>query len=285
MADSTLPSDFFPAPGVVAPPGSGDPDVASTSASGDDLADIRKAARGDWEEMKAGIRNRAPSSSKKHGKKAAAATESEDEDEDEDESEDGDRAGPLCGKRFWISVAAFFVALAIVGSYQAYMWMHPQPVGCLLELARPQKFKVDVTDFFRPKVSAAMQLVLSLKNGNMLRSMLLEQCKLTVFEADTGLKLGSVQQNSLVLSPFSTTSVTLSLQGLAGALPQEEQRRLAAMFLAKKALLLTIVATASSRVREHCARRPAIVLERLHAAGTHAKRAAYAPRHIDASPC
>jgi hypothetical protein len=259
MADSTLPSDFFPAPGVVAPPGSGDPDVASTSASGDDLADIRKAARGDWEEMKAGIRNRAPSSSKKHGKKAAAATESEDEDEDEDESEDGDRAGPLCGKRFWISVAAFFVALAIVGLYQAYMWMHPQPVGCLLELARPQKFKVDVTDFFRPKVSAAMQLVLSLKNGNMLRSMLLEQCKLTVFEADTGLKLGS--------------------------LPQEEQRRLAAMFLAKKALLLTIVATASSRVREHCARRPAIVLERLHAAGTHAKRAAYAPRHIDASPC
>ena len=151
------------------------------------------------------------------------------------------------GRRFWIALAAFFCALLIVGSYQAYLWMNPQPLSCSLEVARPQKFKVDVTDFFRPKVSSALQLVLSLKNRNMLRSMLLEQCKVAVFEEETGLKLGSVQQNSLVLAPFSTTSVTLSLQGLASQLPQE-QRRLAAMFLAKKALLLTIVATASSRV-------------------------------------
>jgi hypothetical protein len=142
---------------------------------------------------------------------------------------------------------------------------------------RPQKFKVDVTDFFKPKVSAALQLVLSIKNTNMLRSMLLEQCKLTAYDAETGLKLGSTQQGSVVLSPFSTTSATISLQGLANSLPQPEQRRcaprlrsarrppllqtcpssrasralprsLAASFLSKKALLLTIVATASSRL-------------------------------------
>jgi hypothetical protein len=126
--------------------------------------------------------------------------------------------------------------------------MHPTPVSCNLELVRPQKFKVDVTDFFAPKVSAAIQLVLTVQNGNMLRSMLLEQCKLTAYEAETGLKLGSVQQGSLVVSPFSSTSVTVSLQGLAGNLPPPEQKRLASAFLAKKALLLTIVATASSRL-------------------------------------
>ena len=140
------------------------------------------------------------------------------------------------------------LALLIVGAYQAWVWFHPEPVSCSLELVRPQKFKIDVTDFFSPKVSAAVQLVLKLRNSNMMRSMLLEQCKVTAFDDETGLKLGSAQQGSLVLSPFSTTQVTVSLNQLAGALPPPEQRRLAAAFLAKKALLLTLVATASSRI-------------------------------------
>ena len=144
--------------------------------------------------------------------------------------------------------AAFFLAVVVVGGHQLWSWYHPAPVSCTLELVRPQKFKLDVTDFFHPRVSAALQLVLTLKNTNLLRSMLLEHCKLTVFEADTGLKLGSVQHSGAVLKPFATQSVTLSLKDLAGSLPQEEQRRLAGVFLANKALLLTIVATASSRI-------------------------------------
>lgn len=249
MADA--PTDFAPAdfamPGEVSAPGA--------SSADDYVAEYRSAARTDWEVMAQGLKQRqkANDADKKKGSKAKRAkkdgkgSDSEESDSDSDDKFDDDN-GPLCGRRFWIALAAFFCALLIVGSYQAYLWMNPQPLSCSLEVARPQKFKVDVTDFFRPKVSSALQLVLSLKNRNMLRSMLLEQCKVAVFEEETGLKLGSVQQNSLVLAPFSTTSVTLSLQGLASQLPQEEQRRLAAMFLAKKALLLTIVATASSRV-------------------------------------
>ena len=61
-------------------------------------------------------------------------------------------------------------------------------------------------------------------------------------------KLGATQQGALVVSPFSTTQVTVTLQQLAGALPPPEQRRIATAFLAKKALLLTIVATATSRI-------------------------------------
>jgi len=149
------------------------------------------------------------------------------------------------GRKFWLVL----LAAVIVGGYQAWSWFNPMPVSCSLEVIRPQKFKVDVTELFAPRVSAALSLVLSLKNTNMLRSMLLEECKFTAFELDTGLKLGSVQQGALVLSPLTSTSVTLSLNGLASSLPPPEQRRLAAAFLATKVLQLTIVATCSSRVR------------------------------------
>ena len=147
-----------------------------------------------------------------------------------------------------VRVRLQLVSLVLLGAMQLWLWLHPTPITCDLELIRPQKFKVDVTDFFAPKVSAALQLVLNLRNGNLLRSMLLEQCKLTAYEATTGLKLGSAQQGSLVLTPFTSTKVTVSLQQLAASLPQPDQRRLAAEFLGKKALFLTIVATASSRL-------------------------------------
>ena len=70
----------------------------------------------------------------------------------------------------------------------------------------------------------------------------------TAYDEATGLKLGSALQSSLVVSPFSTTKVTVALNSLGGNLPPPEQRQLAATFLAKKALLLTLVATASSRI-------------------------------------
>lgn len=167
---------------------------------------------------------------------------------DDELSEDMEPPVPWWRQRCCLMVLAAMLSLVVVGGYQLYCWLYPQPVTCTLDLVRPQKFKVDVTEFFAPRVSAAVQLVLSLRNRNMLRSMLLEQCKLVAYEASTGLKLGSVQQGSLVLAPFSTTQATVTLSGLASSLPGEEQRRLAVEFLGQKALLLTIVATASSRV-------------------------------------
>jgi len=163
------------------------------------------------------------------------------------ESEPEEQSTPFFAVCLRVSVVLLLV-LAVAGSYLLYGWYHPQPVSCTVDLVRPQKFKIDVTDFFTPRVSAALQLVLSLDNRNMLRSMLLEQCKLTVFDAETGLKLGTSQQNSLVLDPFKRTAVTVTMPGLAGSLPPPEQRRLAGTFLGKKALLLTVVATASSRL-------------------------------------
>ena len=130
-----------------------------------------------------------------------------------------------CGPRCCILL--LFVMLALGASYQLWVWFHPAPVSCNLDLIRPQKFKVDVTDFFAPRVSAALQLVLSLSNTNMLRPMLLEQCKVTAYEDETGLNLGSAQQGLLILSPLSTTQVTVALNSLAGSLSPLEQRRLA----------------------------------------------------------
>ena len=100
---------------------------------------------------------------------------------------------------------AQLAVLVLFGCVQLWMWLNPTPLSCDLELIRPQKFKVDVTDFFAPKVSAALQLVLNVRNNNMLRSMLLEQCTLVAYEAATSLKLGSAQQGSLVIAPFTTT--------------------------------------------------------------------------------
>lgn len=140
------------------------------------------------------------------------------------------------------------LSVLVFGAYQLYLWLYPTPLSCSLDLVRPQKFKVDVSDFFAPRVSAALQLVLNVRNSNMMRSMLLEHCKITAYDSETGAKLGSTQQGSIVLSPFQSTKVTISMPGLASSLPQPEQRRLAAAFLSKKALLLTLVATASSRL-------------------------------------
>ena len=206
----------------------------------------------DWSNAMSNLRERRQANSR-HAPRAAADGYYDDDDDDEDALDstysERDRAPPRISRRTcWVTLGSFLVSALIVSSYQLWMWFHPTPVSCDLDLVRPQKFKVDVTDFFVPKVSAALQLVLSLRNGNMLRSMLLEHCKLTAYETETGLKLGSTQQGSLVLSPLQSTKVTLSLPGLGSSLPPPEQRRLASTFLAKKALLLTIVATASSRL-------------------------------------
>jgi len=105
-----------------------------------------------------------------------------------------------------------------------------------------------VTEFFAPTVSAAVQGVLSVKNGNYLRSLLLEGLTLTVYEAETGLKLGEAKQGSLHISHFSSTQVTLAVTRLGSSLPPPQQQRLATEFLRHKALLLTFVVTVTSRL-------------------------------------
>lgn len=151
--------------------------------------------------------------------------------------------------RRWVWMAlSILIGLALFGGVQLWMYTHPKPVTCTLEVMRPHKFKIDVTDFFSPRVSAAMQLVLSVKNNNLFRAMLLESCKLTLFEEGTGLKLGSASQGSLVMPAFTTTQVSVVLQDMAANLPADEQRRLAKLFLAKNALAFTLVAAASSRL-------------------------------------
>jgi len=202
----------------------------SESDSEQSLSSMRE---NDWQLLAEGLRKR------KADKRAAA---------DDDTVDCEETASTACSKQLCLGFGVFLLVLTGLATFQAWMYFHPSPITCSLAHVRAQKFKLDVTDLFAPRVSAALNLVLSLGNSNMLRSMLLEQCKLVVYEDETGLKLGSAQQGSLVLSPFSSTQVTVALNSLASALPLPEQRRLAAAFLAKKALLLTVVATASSRV-------------------------------------
>ena len=214
--------------------------------------DIAKKLEADWERAAARLRQRKPHSSGEGRGEDDRSDESDESDDDFDAPapslrlprEVPDRGPSRC---MTLGITLLLTVL-MVGGLLFWRYTHPEAVRCSLEVVRPKKFKIDVTDFFAPRVSAAAQLVVRLTNANMFRSMLLEACKLTVYEEETGLKLGTATQNSLVLAPFSSTQVTLSLNALAGSASQAEQRRLAALFLAKKALMLTLVATASSRL-------------------------------------
>ena len=221
-----------------------EPKATDDAAPTENRGDFSASADDDWKSMAAGLKQR----SKEKKKKKIPIEDVDEEDDDVEEIWLDEPEGFTCGRQCLMYTLTFFLTVLLVGGWQFYKWLHPEPVSCSLELIRPQKFKVDVTEFFAPRVSAAIQLVLSVKNANMLRAMLLEQCKVTAYDDETGLKLGTAQQNSLVLQPFSTTQVTVTLNQLGGGLPVEEQRSLAATFLSKKALLLTIVATASSRL-------------------------------------
>ena len=50
-----------------------------------------------------------------------------------------------------------------------------------------------------------MQLVLSVKNANFLRALLLDGLTVSVYEAATGLKLGTAAQGSLVIGARANT--------------------------------------------------------------------------------
>ena len=56
--------------------------------------------------------------------------------------------------------AAVAVALLACAGYQLYLWFNPAPLSVSIDIVRPQKFRIDVTDFFTPRISAALQLVL-----------------------------------------------------------------------------------------------------------------------------
>ena len=45
------------------------------------------------------------------------------------------------------------------------LYFNPSPLTISMEVVRPQKFKIDVTDFWSPRVSAALQLVLQVTRG------------------------------------------------------------------------------------------------------------------------
>jgi hypothetical protein len=55
-----------------------------------------------------------------------------------------------------IFVATLVLVALIAGGGYAH-WRYPSPLGCSVGLVRPQKFKIDVTDFWAPHVSAAVR--------------------------------------------------------------------------------------------------------------------------------
>jgi len=231
--------------------------AASTEElSKEQLEDVMAA---DWSRMQAGLRERrAAAAGRAHGK---AEEDGEDDEDDEDLDEDDPRhtrrrrmrpddevhEGMSMRTCCLIFVATLALLALVAGGAYAH-WRYPSPLGCSVGLVRPQKFKIDVTNFWSPHVSAAVQLVLSVKNGNLLRALLLDGLTVSVYEAATGLKLGSANQGSLVIGAMTSTQVTLAVTRLGGSLPDGEQRRLASEFLSHKALLLTFVVTATSRL-------------------------------------
>ena len=116
-------------------------------------------------------------------------------------------------------LVVLLLALAIAGAV-VYLRRFPTPLSCALDHVRPVKFKIDVTDFWAPRISATLQAVLNVGNRNLLDLLLLEACKVTVYEARTGLKLGSASSNALTISPFSSTTVSVNVLGIGANAPQ-----------------------------------------------------------------
>merc|ERR1719272_2781927 len=149
--------------------------------SKEELEDVMAA---DWSRMQAGLRERrAASGGRAQGKDEDGEDDVDDDDLDEDdprhsrrrrmrgpeEAEDGMNMRTCC----LIFVATLVLVALIAGGGYAH-WRYPSPLGCSVGLVRPQKFKIDVTDFWAPHVSAAVQCVLSVKNSNFLRALLLD---------------------------------------------------------------------------------------------------------------
>jgi hypothetical protein len=151
--------------------------------------------------------------------------------------------------RALLTGCAAFLGLLVAGAASAYMmYERPSNLDCGVHQLHAQRFKVDVTEFWEPRISASLQLVLSVRNTNLLREMALEECHVRVYEESTGLLLGSATHGALVVSKLTNNQVNLPVRQLGAAVPQPQQRRLAEAFLRHKALLLTIVATATSRL-------------------------------------
>jgi len=145
-------------------------------------------------------------------------------------------------------LAALVVVLGAVAAFAWAMLSSPTPLECSAQTVRAQRFKIDVSDLWMPRIASTLQLGLSLRNANFFGSMLLEGCTVIVYEAASGLKLGTATHGQLMLPAMRTMQVNLAVKGVGESLPQPEQRRLAEIFLEHKALLLTIVATATSKL-------------------------------------
>lgn len=141
------------------------------------------------------------------------------------------------------AVACVVAAAAFTLLYTSPPVVHCDPLG-----AAPLRFKVDVSDFWRPKLSASVQLALTLTNADWLRPAVLDECKVVVYEEATNLRLGAATHGPIHVGARSKVAVSLALKGFGASLPRDEQRRLSELFLRHKALILTLVATATSQL-------------------------------------
>ena len=140
------------------------------------------------------------------------------------------------------------VACVVAAGAFALLYRSPPVVHCEALGAAPLRFKVDVSDFWRPKLSASVQLALTLTNADWLRPAVLDECKVVVYEEATNLRLGAATHGPIHVGARSKVAVSLALKGFGASLPRDEQRRLSELFLRHKALILTLVATATSRL-------------------------------------
>ena len=98
-------------------------------------------------------------------------------DSDDDDWMDGPQraGGGRCVPLLLASLALTILGTAGLGLAQMYA---PWPVECDAISVNARRFKVDVSDFWAPRLQSTVQFVLELRNRNPLRAMLLESCKL-----------------------------------------------------------------------------------------------------------
>jgi len=207
-----------------------------------DIADIQKAAEAGDDEVETQAGNEDQGLRYRGGAK---------HEQREASDEDYELFMPNQRRGYRTCFICLIATAALLGAVSAALWVgytNPSPLDCSVDQMHASRFKIEVTDLWMPRLSSTLQLVLSVRNRNLLRSMMLEACRVHVLEEATGLKLGASSHGTMFVPPMRSLQLNLAIKEFGGSLPPPEQRRLAELFLRHKALLLTIVATATSKI-------------------------------------
>jgi len=135
-----------------------------------------------------------------------------EEEESTEEELDFVRGGGSLSRCSAVCLAVSMLVLVLVAGVGLWQVYQPFPLHCEVGTVAARRFKIDVSEFWTPKLQSTVQIGFDVRNRNPFRQMILGECKFELFEEATGLKLGAAQQTRLFLNPLSTMRMTLAVK-------------------------------------------------------------------------